>query len=175
MDSGGGLIDRLALHPTTEEGREKRVQALCQVNELSEVIRSTAYFSNDYTAAQQTQVLKGNWRVGWSWGGHAVVAGFHKRYFDDVYSHYCGYAHSSFISAIQVRDSAGSLSDQYMLARTAIQTGVHILAHFLFFYAGILNAPKNIFESSGTAYAIARIWHFDAEEMDFLYKNSEGE
>ena len=34
-----------------------------------------------------------------------------------MYSHYCGYAYSSYISALQVRDSANAIDDQRMLAR----------------------------------------------------------
>ena len=97
-------------------------------------------------------------------------AGFHKKYFDSMYSHYCGYAHLSYISALQVRDSANSIDDQRMLARAALQAGVHVLAHFLFFYATILDALMRVFESNEEAHRCAGIWHFGAEEMDYLYE-----
>ncbi|MDT4851270.1 hypothetical protein FQZ97_854480 [compost metagenome] len=61
-----------------------------------------------------------------------------------------------------------------MLAQTAIQAGVHVLAHFLFFYASILDAPRQVFESNEEARRVAGIWHFGAEDMEFLYEQEKG-
>lgn len=91
-----------------------------------------------------------------------------------MYSHYCGYAHSSYISALQVAQSAYSLDDQYLLAQAAIQAGVHVMSHFLHFYVSILDAPRQVFESSEEARRIAGIWSFGAEEMEYLYENDKG-
>lgn len=164
-----GLLDRLGLHPTTDEARVKVADTKLQVSGLLAEIEASPYLKSEYTAKQQKKILEGDWRVGWSWTDQAVLAGFHRKYFSSIYSHYCGYAHSSYISALQVRDSSDSIDDQYMLAQTALQTGVHVLAHFLFFYASILDAPRRVFEASESAYRIAGIWHFSAEEMDYLY------
>ncbi|KIK83090.1 hypothetical protein [Pseudomonas sp. W15Feb9B] len=169
-----GLNDRLGLHPTTVEGRQRVAETQTQADELILVVQASPFFHCDYTEKQRKRVLKGEWRVDWSWTDQAVRAGFHKKYFESMYSHYCGYAHSSYISAIQVRDSSSSIDDQYMLAQAALQAGVHVLAHFLFFYASILDAPNQVFESSEDARAVASIWHFAAGEMDHLYEQEKG-
>jgi hypothetical protein len=165
-----GLYDRLGLHATTDEGRRKVIETQAQADELTAEVLASPFLLSDYTDRQRKRVLKGDWRVDWSWTDQAVRAGFHKKYFESMYSHYCGYAHSSYISALQVRDSANSIDDQRMLARAALQAGVHVLAHFLFFYATILDAPMRVFQSNEEAHRCAGIWHFGAEEMDYLYE-----
>jgi len=57
-----------------------------------------------------------------------------------------------------------------MLARAALQADAHVLAHFIFFYVTILDAPMRVFESNEEAHRCAGIWHFGAEEMDYLYE-----
>lgn len=165
-----GLYDRLGLHATTDEGRRKVSETQAQADELAAEVLASPFLLSDYTDKQRRRVLKGDWRVDWSWTDQAVRAGFHQKYFESMYSHYCGYAHSSYISALQIRDSATSIADQRMLARAALQAGVHVLAHFLFFYASILDAPNRVFESSEEANRVAGFWHFSAEEMDYLYE-----
>lgn len=169
-----GLYDRLGLHATTDEGRRKITETQTQADELSAKLSTSPFLVADYTDKQRKRVLKGDWRVDWSWTDQAVRAGFHHKYFESMYSHYCGYAHSSYISALQVRDSATSIDDQRMLARAALQAGVHVLAHFLFFYASTLNAPSRVFETNEAARKVAGFWHFEAEEMDYLYEQKEG-
>lgn len=169
-----GLYDRIGLHVTTDEGRRKVSESQIQADALAAKVQASPFFLSDYTDKQRKRVLKGDWRVDWSWSDQAVQAGFHHKYFESIYSHYCGYAHSSYISALQIRDSGHSIKDQRMLARSGLQTGVHILAHFLFFYASILDAPKRVFEAGEQARQVASFWHFGAEEMDFLYEQDKG-
>lgn len=169
-----GLYDRLKLHPTTDEGRRKLAETKVQATSLLAVIEVSPFLVSDYTEKQRKKVLCGDWRIGWSWNDQAERAGFHRKYFESMYSHFCGYAHSSYISALQVRQSAESLDDQYMLAQAAIQAGVHVMAHFLHFYAAILEAPGQVFKSNEEARWVARVWHFGAEEMEYLYEQEKG-
>ncbi|WKC46939.1 helix-turn-helix transcriptional regulator [Pseudomonas veronii] len=108
------LYDRLGLHATTDEGRRKVSETQAQADELAAEVLASPLLS-DYTDKQRRRVLKGDWRVDWSWSDQAVRAGFHQKYFESVYSHYCGYAYSSYISALQIRVSATSIDDQRML------------------------------------------------------------
>lgn len=166
-----GLQDRLGLHPTTDESRQKMADTLIQASELAAQVQASPFFFSEYTEKQRKRVLKGDWRVDWSWANQAVKAGFHKKYFESLYSHYCGYAHSSYISAVQVKKASGSLDDQHMLAQAVLQSGVHVLAHFLHFYSSTLDAPRRVFDVNKEARRVAHIWNFGAEEMEFLYES----
>lgn len=162
----GGLTDRMKITPTTEEGRLKQKQTGDQVTELLTLIDQNHLLSS-YTKNEIKELKKGNWRVGWSWGAEAVRAGFHKQYFDNIYSHLCGYSHSSYISAMQTGQAQG-LDDQYRLSQAGLQISVHILAHFIHFYASTFSPSAELLNTSPSK-PIADLWHFKAEDMDHVY------
>lgn len=167
----GGLMDRLKLHHTTDEARRKIEETRLQAEELITEIKASTYFDL-YFPKQAKRILKGDWRVDWSWTDEAVRAGFHKKYFETIYGHFCGYAHSSYISSMQI-SQARDINDQYMLAQASMQAGVHIMAHFIYFYSKTLIAPNVIFNAADEAKRVATIWHFKAEDMDYLYVSLE--
>lgn len=162
-----GLTDRVNLNPSTDEGRVKQADAKVQQLELLQVIEASPFLSS-YSVKEIKELKKGNWRVGWSWGGEAVRAGFHKLYFDNVYSHLCGYSHSNYISAMQI-GQAQSTSDQAKLASAGIQVSIHVLAHFIHLYASTFSPAADLLAAS-PAKPVADLWHFKAEDMDFIFE-----
>lgn len=164
----GGLMDRLKLHPSTEQARATlqttRLQAVEQIAEIE-----ASPYLGDYTPEQARRLLKGDWRVGWSWTDEAVRAGFHKKYFQNVYSHFCGYAHSSYISSMQMGE-AQSMEDQRMLALVALQTVVHVMARAVAFYAELFPRGRTVLEAaSEVAQKVAYFWGFTGEDMNHLF------
>lgn len=162
-----GLADRVNLNTSTEEGRAKQADAKLQQAELLQYIEGSPLLS-EYSPKEIKELKKGNWRVGWSWGGEAVRAGFHKLYFDNVYSHLCGYSHSNYISAMQV-GQAQSITDQSRLASAGIQISIHILAHFIHLYASLFSQAADLLAAS-PAKPVADLWHFKAEDMNFIFE-----
>lgn len=164
----GGLRDRLKLHPSTDEARETISKTRLQVIEQVAEIEASPYLS-DYKPEQAKRLLKGEWRVGWSWTDEAVRAGFHKKYFQNVYSHFCGYAHSSYISSLQMGE-AQSMDDQRMLALVALQTVVHVMARAVAFYAELFPRGRSVLDAaSEEAQKVAYFWGFTGEDMDHLF------
>jgi len=165
----GGLMDRLKLHPSTDKARETieatRLQAAQQIAE----IEASSYLG-DYKPDQVKRLLKGDWRIGWSWADEAVRAGFHKKYFQNVYSHFCGYAHSSFISSMQMGE-AQSMEDQRVLGLVALQTTVHVIARAVAFYAELFPRGQAVLDmASAEAQRVAYFWGFTSEDMDHLFE-----
>lgn len=164
----GGLMDRLKLHPSTEQAREAIGRTRLQAAEQIAEIEASPYLG-DYRPEQAKRLLKGDWRVGWSWTDEAVRAGFHKKYFQNVYSHFCGYAHSSYISSMQMGE-AQSMGDQRMLALVALQTAVHVMARAVAFYAELFPRGRSVLEAaSEEAQKVAYFWGFMGEDMDHLF------
>lgn len=97
-----------------------------------------------------------------------MEAGFHEKYFKNVYGHLCGYSHSSYISALQV-GQAQSIEDQTMLAQSILGIGVVIMAHFAFTYSKIFDSAKDILLINTVAAAIAKKWRCETEKMDVIY------
>lgn len=164
----GGLMDRLKLHPSTEQARTTLQATRLQAAEQIAEIEASPYLG-DYKPEQVKRLLKGDWRVGWSWTDEAVRAGFNKKYFQNVYSHFCGYAHSSYISSMQMGE-AQSMEDQRMLALVALQTSVHVMARTVAFYAKLFPRGRAVLESApAEAQKVAYFWGFTSEDMDHLF------
>ncbi|MFI8581015.1 DUF5677 domain-containing protein [Ectopseudomonas khazarica] len=163
-----GLMDRLSIHPSTDEGRAKVAETEVQVAELLPLIERSPYLQR-YTPKQANRLLKGDWRVDWSWTDEAVRAGFNKKYFENVYGHLCGYAHSSYISSMQIAQ-AQQLEQQYMLAEGSLQAAVHVIARFIHFYADLFPTARETLKSAPEGVqAISRYWNFGSKEMDHLF------
>lgn len=166
-----GLQDRVEHIATSDEGRAKQASARERQAELLPFIQSSEHFKK-YSAKQADQLLKGNWRVGWSWADEAVQAGFHRDYFDNVYSYLCGYSHSNYISAMQI-GQAQDLPTQARMTQAGLQVSVHIIAQFIHLYASTFSPAADILNSSESR-QIASFWHFKSEDMNPIYNPSAG-
>jgi len=167
----GGLMDRLKLHPSTDKARETIEATRLQTAQQIAEIEASPYLG-DYKPDQAKRLLKGDWRIGWSWTDEAVRAGFHKKYFQNVYSHFCGYAHSSFISSMQMGE-AQSMDDQRMLGLVALQTTVHVMARAVSFYADLFPRGRaTLGASSEESKKVAYFWGFTGADMDHLYEGT---
>lgn len=166
-----GLADRVGHTATSDEGRAKQASAREQQAELLPFIQSSDHLKA-YTAKQIDQLLKGNWRVGWSWGEEAERAGFHRKYFDNVYSYLCGYSHSNYISAMQI-GQAQDLSTQARMTDAGLQISVHIMSQFIHLYASTFSPAADILNASESR-QVARFWHFKSEDMNPIYNPSAG-
>lgn len=166
-----GLQDRVDHTATSDEGRAKQASAREQQAELLPLIQSSDHLKA-YTAKQIDQLLKGNWRVGWSWGEEAERAGFHRKYFDNAYGYLCGYSHSSYISAMQI-GQAQDLPTQARMTDAGLQISVHIMSQFIHLYASTFSPAADILNASESR-QIARFWHFKSEDMNPIYNPSAG-
>ncbi|WP_415760592.1 DUF5677 domain-containing protein [Pseudomonas sp. LT1P18] len=161
-----GLADRVGHTATTDEGRVKQASAREQQAELLIQLQGSEHFKG-YTTKQADQVLKGNWRVGWSWADEAVRAGFHRKYFDNVYSYLCGYSHSNYISAMQI-GQAQDLPTQARMSGAGLQISVHIMSHFIHLYASTFSTASDILNTSESR-QIATYWHFKSDDMNPIF------
>lgn len=164
----GGLMDRLGLHPSTAEAREVMAKTQAQVDSLLPTLEISPYLS-EYSSKQVKQLLAGNWRVGWSWAEEAERAGFNRQYFENVYDHFCGYAHSSYISSMQIGEAQDE-ADQLMLANSALQACVHVMAMFINHHAILFPEAGEALQHApqGQKRTLDR-WSFTAADMSHLY------
>lgn len=163
----GGLTDRQASHATIDEHRAVLANEKKKIEELESLIRESEHLKS-FTPNQQKRFLKGKWLVGSDRTDLGVSAGFHKKYFDNIYSYLCGYSHSSYISAMQV-GQAQSIEEQKMLTNSILGIGIVIMAHYAFSYSETFDSAKDILNKSGAVKAIAEKWHFGPEDMAAIY------
>ncbi|WGG52113.1 DUF5677 domain-containing protein [Rugamonas sp. DEMB1] len=163
----GGLLDRQKLKASSSEFDERLAYDRLEIVRLREEIEASQHFAA-YSKKWQRQLLKGDWKVGTSWSEIAVSAGFHKTNFDNMYSHSCGYSHSSYISAMQGAQ-ARDLAAQCMLANANLGFGIQIMTHFLKNYARNVSSAKEVLASDAEARRLIDKWHFDWQVWEGLY------
>ncbi len=163
----GGLLDRQKLHLSMDEHRKILALEAKEIEKLQREIKSSSHFSS-YIAKQQEKLLEGDWRVGNGWTNLGVVAGFNKKYFQNIYGYLCGYSHSSYASALQVRD-ARAVEDQEMLAQAILGIGMVIMAHFAFTYSTLFPSSAPALAAHKAAHRIAEKWRFGPEDMAEFY------
>jgi hypothetical protein len=165
----GGLLDRQKLK-TLASGSQfdgKLAGDRLEIGRLRVEIEASPYFAA-YPTRQQRRLLDGDWKVGISWGELAVSAGFHKTYFDNMYSHSCGYSHSSYISAMQGAQAL-DLAAQRMLANVNLGFGIQIMTHFIKSYARNVSSARAVLAADSEAGKLIDKWHFDAQVWEDLY------
>lgn len=163
----GGLADRQKYHATTEQGREVLVRENKEAEALKAEVESSPYFAT-YTNKQRKKLIDGDWRIGHGWTDLGIAAGFHEKYFKNIYGYLCGYSHSSYLSALQV-GQAQSIEDQKMLTRSILGIGVVLMAHFAFSYLVPFNTANVILDANPLAKHLAEKWRFGPEDMAPIY------
>ncbi len=162
-----GLISRQNYPTLNEENRKKLDQEKREIEELKAKVVKLKQFQS-YTAKQQKSLLAGDWRVGYSWQDLGVSAGFHPAYFKMIYNYLCGYAHSSYISALQV-GQAQSIEEQRDLASGMLQISLIIMAHFLFTYSTFFSSASEVLNNNPDAKRVSEIWRIREEDMNSIY------
>lgn len=166
----GGLLDRQQIHATTSEGEAILAEEKRLVESLQQELSSEEF----YLAAPskiQAKYMKGEWRGGHSWLTLGMAAGFHKKYFQNTYGYLCGYAHSSYISAIQVRD-AKSPAEQQMMSSSMMGVGTKIIAQFIIKYSEFFPIAKKTLAQNPELIATIQKWLFSAEDMEDIFKDT---
>lgn len=163
----GGLVDRQQFHVSTEQGRKVLAREKQQIEELKLKIESSPEL-RIYTDKQRKKLLKGEWRIGNDWTRLGVSAGFHKKYFNNVYGYLCGYSHSSYLSALQV-GQAHSIDDQQMITQSILGVGAVLMAHFAFSYSAVFATASAVLHANPFEMRIAKKWQFGPEDMAEIY------
>jgi len=163
----GGLSDRQRYHASTQEGRDVLAREKSQIEALQSEIELLPQLS-EYTDKQRKKLLSGEWRIGKGWADLGAQAGFHGKYFDNIYGYLCGYSHSSYLSVLQV-GQARSIEDQQKLTQSILGIGVVLMAHFAFSYAGAFSNAEMVLSADLAAKHIAEKWRFGPEDMAAIY------
>ncbi len=105
-----GLAERQHQPLEDEVDKQKLVKEKGELKEIREKLISNAKFK-ELGTSQQKKILdyldkgKGDWKLQ-NWREIAESAGIHKTLSSYYYQHLCGYAHSGFVSVMQIREWA---------------------------------------------------------------------
>lgn len=162
-----GYMDRQSTKASTEKHKQQLREEKEYIEQLANFIKASDFFCG-LNANERKGIMKGNWRAGNSWGSLGEKAGFHRVYLDNIYSFLCGYSHTSFISALQVKQSQ-MLEDQGFLAGTILGFASKIISHFIFSYCDVFPGACKFLDNEDGIRKIANKWCFSADEMDDFY------
>ncbi|MBZ5588387.1 MAG: DUF5677 domain-containing protein [Acidobacteriia bacterium] len=128
----GGLIDRQGFPLHSPAGEKLLEQEAAEAEGLRRRLEANAAFG-DLSETQRRQILRGSWRAGpegrdVSWRDMAINAGLNEDSASGLYRFLCGYAHSSWISVLQVRQ-ARTAEDQRGLMAASLSYLAGIIAH----------------------------------------------
>ena len=163
----GGLTDRQKYYIFRQQDREVLTREKKKIEKLRVEITASPHFLT-YTNKQQEKLIDGNWRIGGGWADLSISAGFHEKYFKNIYGYLCGYSHSSYLSALQV-GQAQSIEDQQMLTQSILGIGVVLMAHFAFSYSSAFSAANAVLSANPSAKRVAEKWRLGAEDMAAIF------
>lgn len=163
----GGLADRQKFFVFTPQHREVLARELKEMQDLRSQMEKSPHMAG-YSEKQRSRLLKGEWRTGSGWADLGKSAGFHDKYFKNIYGYLCGYSHASYLSALQV-GQAQSIEEQNMLTGSILGIGVVLMAHFAFTYSAIVSEARAVLDSNREAKQTAEKWGFGPEDMALVY------
>lgn len=163
----GGWKKRSKFVATTDEAKIARQKAADDAALLLPMINANPAFQA-YHPERKKAIRQGNWQAGTTWNQLAEEAGLHRTYFTSLYPYLSGYAHSDYISSLQV-GQAVDLPTQYDLAMFSINIGLMVMGHFALFYAGLFPAAQTVLNRADVGQELVGKWALKAEDMDFLY------
>lgn len=162
-----GLLDRQKSHVSIQEHKAILEQEKVQIENLKSVVSQSEDFTQ-LSEKQKKRILEGKWRGGKAWSDLGKNAGFHEKFFKNIYGYLCGYSHSSYISALQV-GQAKTIEDQQMLAKSIMEIGVVVMAHFAHSYSSLFESATKVFSKELVAKQVAEKWRFSPEDMAVIY------
>jgi hypothetical protein len=168
----GGLADRQKFFVFMPQHREVLARELKEMQDLRSQIEKSPHMAG-YSEKQGSRLLEGEWRTGSGWADLGKSAGFHDKYFKNIYGYLCGYSHASYLSALQV-GQAQSIEDQKMLTSSILGIGVVLMAHFAFSYTAAFDGASVVLSANPSAKRVAEKWRFGAEDMAQIYDRHSG-
>lgn len=163
----GGFADRQKFSVFMPQHHQILARELEEMQELRSQIEKSPHMAG-YSEKQRSRLLEGEWRTGSGWGDLGKSAGFHEKYFKNIYGYLCGYSHASYLSALQV-GQATSIEDQKMLTSFVLGIGVVLMAHFSFSYTAAFEDAGAVLSANPSAKRTAEKWRFGPEDMAEIY------
>lgn len=162
-----GLTDRSKILAISPDSKAIQYKEALRIKKLHDEIERDAYYINS-SREERKSIMKGNWKPKGGWHAINNKTNIHHRYFSDLYNHFSGHAHASYISILQVRD-ARSIDDQAMLANYARLMLCMVISHFVYSYVSFFPSTKVVMDSNPDLTEVAYIWHIQKKDTAAMY------
>jgi len=147
-----GLKDRQDFPAVTDNQKKVLANDKKAIEELSDKLQSNAKF-RDLTAGQKK---KGNWRLK-SWRKIAEGAGLSKILASDMYSHLCGFAHSSSLSVLQIKQAYKKHEEKLLIEPSIIVINI-LAANMISEYCELFTQSNNVLNEDQEGMNLVDLW-----------------
>ncbi len=162
-----GFLERQKHTAQDPAHRQKQDAEATTISELRSKLHQMPEFLA-LSQGDQRQVDRGKWTHPLLWKGIATAAGFSEGYYERIYSYLCSYAHSSYLSILQM-DQARTLADQRMLGGTILQICTYTMARFVTEYLALFPEAEAARSANPALARLARTWEFDRSLLDAAF------
>jgi hypothetical protein len=157
-----GGLDRIKFERAFADNMKKWEEECQQAERLRSKIEATNFYKKLHLINQE-KVLKGDWKFG-GWSQLATAAGFDEKYFRQIYSWLCAYAHSNRWSIIQIQQMS-SLNEQQEMGAAFISILMITLGKYGHDYIEIMPGLKDKVDRNSKEYQIISEYKTIAETL----------
>jgi len=151
-----GLKDRQNFPAVTDKQKKVLVNDRKAIKELSNKLRSNVEFQS-LNDKQKRKVLGGKWRGLKSWREIAEDADLNKIIASDMYGHLCGYAHSSSISVLQIKQAYEKHEENLLIEPSIIVINI-MAANMIHEYCELFTQSKNVLNEDQESVNLVDSW-----------------
>lgn len=151
-----GLAEKQHFTMTTQEHQDRILADGKELHELYNKLNSNIFFQLHVHNEQKEKVIKGEWKLQ-SWREIAQGAGLTRALCLDMYRYLCEYAHSGFISALEI-EHALHKSEQPHLIEPAMITVSIATANLIHDYCELFPAAKQVLVADAEGHEIVNKW-----------------
>lgn len=156
----GALSFRQGLEPINIIDNQKKIDEGQRLKALHQALCDSAYF-NTLRHTKRNKLKIGRWDFGLSWADLAVMAGFDRQWFDKLYRYLCAYAHSGYLTTMQI-NTASNMASQRQLADFSLCSALPLMSKFILRYPALFPETIGIRNCSPFAFRASKIYDFGA-------------
>ena len=165
----GGLADRQRFPLHSPAGKKLLQQEAVHIEALKARLQSNPFLAG-LPAKQRKQLLRGKWRAGSdgqdiAWKDLALNAGFNEDSANGLYHYLCGYAHSSWISVLQLRQ-ARTAGERGQLMASPLSNLASVVAHMTRAVCRVFPKALQALEADPDACGLVEVWTYVTSTND---------
>ncbi len=161
----GALSYRQSIEPFESLDMEKKDRESMLIDELRRDLSSSNCFMA-LKRKQRDKLYYGTWNVDLSWTSIAKTAGFDGVWFQKIYRYLCAYAHSSYLTVLQI-NTASNLDEQRRLASFILRISLPLMSKFILQYPRLFPDSMSICHNNPFAFRAAQLHDYVPSDQYF--------
>ena len=150
-----GHMERQSMPEYTDRHKQKLLDDKKAIENFRNKLNSNPIFER-LPQTQKNRVLKGNWKLS-SWGDIAKEAKLSGMLASDMYSHLCGYAHSSSLSVLQIKQAYKKHEEELLIEPSIIVVSI-VTANMILEYCELFKWSKDVLNQDQEGMKLVDLW-----------------